>query len=60
MLCGSLDESRVWGRMDTCICMIESLWCSPETITALIGYTPNTKQKGFFEKWKIKVTLRHL
>ena len=23
----------VWGRMDTCICMAESLHCSPETIT---------------------------
>ena len=27
--------------MDTCICMAESLHCSPETITTLlIGYTP--------------------
>ena len=37
----------VWGRMDTCICMAESLCCSPETTTTLfIGYTPimfNTK-----------------
>ena len=60
-LCGSLDESRVWGRVDTWICVTESLCCSPETITTLlIGHTPNTKQKGFYEKWKIKVTLRHL
>ena len=30
---------RIWGRMDTCICMDESLHCSPETITTLlIGY----------------------
>ena len=36
MLCGRLDGSRVWGRMDTCICMAESLHCSPETITALL------------------------
>ena len=29
------------GRMDTCICMAESLCCPPETITTLlIGYTP--------------------
>ena len=41
VLCGSLDGRGVWGRMDTCICMAESLWCSPETIpTMLIGYTP--------------------
>ena len=32
---------QVWGRMDTCICMAESLHCSPGTITTLfIGYTP--------------------
>ena len=31
----------VWGRMDTCICMAESLCCLSETITTwLIGYTP--------------------
>ena len=30
-----------WGRTDACICMAESLHCSPETIiTLLIGYTP--------------------
>ena len=35
----SLDGRAVWGRMDTCIRMAESLHCSPETITALlIGY----------------------
>ena len=39
MLCGSLDGSGVWGRMDTCIWMAESLGCPPETImTLLIGY----------------------
>ena len=38
---GSLDRSRVWGRMDTCICMADSLCCPPETITTLlIGYAP--------------------
>ena len=39
VLCGSLDRRGVWGRMDACICMIESL-CSPhETLTTLlIGY----------------------
>ena len=40
MSCGSLDERRVWGRMDICACMAECLWCPPETITRLlIGYT---------------------
>ena len=41
ILCASLDGRGVWGRMDTCICKAESLYCSPETIkTLLIGYTP--------------------
>ena len=36
----------VWGRMDTGICMAESLPCSPETITTLlIGYTPIQNKK---------------
>ena len=39
-LCGSLDGTVVWGRMDTCICMAKSFHYSPETITILwIGYT---------------------
>ena len=41
MLCGSLNGRGPSGRMDTCICMAESLPFSPETITALlIGYAP--------------------
>ena len=40
MLCGSPDGRRVQGRMDTCICMTESLCCQSETITTLlIDYT---------------------
>ena len=36
----------VWGRMDTCICMTESLHCSSENITALlISYTPTQNKK---------------
>ena len=54
MLCSSLDRRGVWGRMDTCICMAESLCPSPETITTLlIGYTP-TQNKKFMKK-KINV-----
>ena len=42
------------GRMDTCICMAESLHCPPETITALlIGYNPIPKKKKVFKNgWK--------
>ena len=36
MACGSLDRSGVRGRMDTCICMAESLHCSPETLATPI------------------------
>ena len=49
MLYGCLDGRGVWGRMDTCVCMAESLHCSPETITTLLtGYTPiQNKKKDF-------------
>ena len=54
VLCGSLDGRRVWGRMDTCICMAESLHCSPETITPLlIGYIL-VQNKKFKRKKKIR------
>ena len=45
MFCGSLDGRGAWWRMDTSICMAESLRCSPETITTLTGYTPTEKKK---------------
>ena len=52
MLCGSLDGRGVGGRMDTCICMAESLGCSPETIiTFLTGYSPIQNKKYFKRKW---------
>ena len=31
MLCGSLDGKGVWGRMDTSVCVAQSLCCPPET-----------------------------
>ena len=41
VLHGSLDGRGVWGRMDTCIHVAESLCCPLETITTLfIGSTP--------------------
>ena len=34
------------GRMGTCVCMVELLWCPPETITMwFIGYTPIQNKK---------------
>ena len=48
MLCDSLDGKENWGRMDTCICMAESLCCPPETITILlISYTPKFLKNNF-------------
>ena len=35
-LYGSLEGRRVWERMNTCICMTDSLHCSPETIATLL------------------------
>ena len=53
MLCGSLYGRGVWGRKDMCICMAESLCCSPETITTLlIGYTPVQNKKCKLKKKK--------
>ena len=55
-LCGSLDGRGVWGKMDTCICMAESLHCSLETITTLLtGYTPTQNKK-----YKVKTNKRKM
>ena len=56
MIRGSLDGRGVWGRMDTCVCMTESLCCSPETISIVNRpYTSIQKnnKKNFF---LIKIT----
>ena len=46
VLCGSLDGTAVWGRMDTCICETKSFHCSPETIIILwTGYTQIENKK---------------
>ena len=46
LLCGGLEGRRVWGRADTCICMAESLRCSPETVPTLsTGYPPVQNEK---------------
>ena len=48
-LYANLDGRGVWGRIDACICMMESLCCSPETIkTLLFGYTPVQNNNFFF------------
>ena len=48
----SLDGMGVRGRMDTCICMAESLHCSPETTTTLLIGLSQNKKKFFKLKKK--------
>ena len=49
------------GRMDTCICMAESLHCSPETITTLlIGYSPIQNKKLKKKKESVGENLRSM
>ena len=56
VLRASLD-GRVWGGIGTCICMAESLCCSPETTTTLlIVYTPMQNKKFKFETKNALVT----
>ena len=57
MLHGSLDWRGVWGRMDTCICMAESLRCSPETSTTLLLAIPQCKMFLVLKKIKMKKKL---
>ena len=47
--------------MDTCVCIAESLPCSPETITTLlIGYTPIQKIVEELEEILKKSLRRHV
>ena len=43
---GSLEDSRAWGRMDTCICTAESLPCLLNYHTVNWLYA-NTRKKDF-------------
>ena len=46
MLRSSLDGRGVWGRMDACICMAESLRCSTWNYHKIvISYTPRQNKK---------------
>ena len=61
MLCASQDGRGIWGRMDTCISMAESLPCSPETITTLlVGYTQYKIKSLKFEKKRLKNKLHRV
>ena len=63
VLCGALDGREIWRRMDTCLCVAESLGCSPETLpTLFIGYTQH-KIKSLKKKptmLKLKFPINHM
>ena len=61
VLCASLGGKGLWWRLDTCVSMVESLPCLPETTTTLlIGYTPIQNVFGVKKiKIKKKVTLKN-
>ena len=56
LLCGSRYGRGVWGTMDTCICMTESLCYSPETIRTRLSAIPQYKIKSL-KKYNIKEIL---
>ena len=57
MLCSSLDERGVWGRMDTCVCTPKSLDCPPETITTLLMAILWYKKFKNNNEWKLIILL---
>ena len=53
-------KDKIGRRMDTYICVAESLCCPPETIkTLLIGYTP-IRNKNFSKKKKSKISYENI
>ena len=61
VLCASLNGRGIWGRMDTCMCMTESLLCSPKTATSLlIGYACVLSHYSFAQFFATLWTIAHL
>ena len=50
VLHSNLDVRGVWGRMDTCVCMAESLCCSLEDTTIVNCIYPHYKMKSLKSK----------
>ena len=55
MLYGSQDGRWVWGRMDICICLVESLHSSPENITVLLISYTSIWNKKFLKRKKNRI-----
>ena len=56
VLYASLDGKGVWGRMDICICIAESLCCSSGIITTLLIICTPIQIKQF-KVWRKKKVL---
>ena len=55
MLCDSLDGRGVLGRVGMCVCMSESLHCSPETITVFLpGESHGQRSLAGYSPWGSK------
>ena len=55
-----LHVEGVWGRMDACVCMTQSLFCLPETITTLlIGHITIQNKKINKKNKKTKVHMSY-
>ena len=53
ILCNNQNGKTIWKRIDTCICITESLCCAPEiNTTLLINYTPISFKKFLIRLWK--------
>ena len=57
VLYASLDGKGVWGRMDICICIAESLCCSSGIITTLLIICTPIEIKQF-KVWRKKKVLK--
>ena len=64
MLWNHLRERRTWERIDTCICVSESLCCTPETNSTLLtiqnkikSWKKKTLSRRHFQssKWRTKI-----
>ena len=53
MLCASLDGRALWGGMDTCMSVAESLCSSPETTRTLFISCISSQNKKF-KVWEKK------
>ena len=55
IFCSKVNGKRIWKRINTHICITESLCCTPETNTTLLtNYEPIKNEKGKHCMWDSK------